>query len=56
MTAIQRFEAALQASSLDITEKDRLMVGYEQLTDRARKERRAAFFVEPCRFIFEIVG
>jgi hypothetical protein len=46
MTAIQRFRIALQESQIDISEKARILEGYEKLTDRAGKERRAAFFVD----------
>jgi hypothetical protein len=45
MAAIERLKIALRGSTLDISEQARIIEGYESLTDRASKERRAAFFV-----------
>jgi hypothetical protein len=49
MTAIRRFRTALQQSSLGIRRSAALIEGYEGLTDRVSKERRAAFFVDVIR-------
>jgi len=46
MTAIQRFKTALRESSLDTSEQAALIEGYEDLTDRVSRERRAAFFAD----------
>ncbi|MCL5997324.1 MAG: DUF6144 family protein [Chloroflexi bacterium] len=46
MAAIQRFRAALQECQVDPDVTAEIMGGYESITDKAKKEDRAAFFVQ----------
>jgi hypothetical protein len=46
MTAIQRFRQSLQAHDVDDSVVEQIFEGYERISDRTKKERRAAFFVQ----------
>ena len=46
MTAVQRFRHALQAHDVDEDIVGQIFEGYERISDKAKKERRAAFFVQ----------
>ncbi len=49
MTAIQRFKKALNDFQIDGKVTASIMDGYETITDKAKKETRAAFFIEAMR-------
>lgn len=49
MTAIQRFRNALHDLQIPEQATAKILAGYENLTDRARKGERAAFFIEAIK-------
>ena len=46
MTAIKRFKNALQEFQVDEDIVSQVFQGYESISDRSKKERRAAFFIQ----------
>ena len=49
MTAIQRYKSALQNLHIPDSVTADILAGYESLTDRAKKEARAAFFIQAMK-------
>jgi hypothetical protein len=46
MAAVENFRNALKASHIDESVIAQIMQGYDRITDRAPKEKKAAFFAQ----------
>jgi len=55
MTAIQRFKTALKEYQVDEQTVAELLAGYETLTDKAPKAKRAAFFTQAIQRMDELL-